>query len=143
MSERCFVFVKRLGSSEDEESYAKLFFLAAEVEDVADIAQLACNTFRSWNAEYAGQVKLYLAQSIGQDEPTPEAEKAALDNRLQVSWSLERVGVRKGSFIIAVVTPQPPVPSQGNIRLLRPAVVARTPLAPCSFYLVPPVSIPP
>jgi len=85
----------------------------------------ACSKFPRWGAD-AGQVRLHLVvHAPGGDEPTAEAEAAALEGRrLQSGWTLERAGVLPGAWLLARVPPAEvaaalPPPAADVVELLR------------------------
>ena len=54
---------------------------------------------------HPSRLDLFLAQNDEDDEPSPEQEAAALrGQRLQISWKLEKAGVRDNSFLLACMT---------------------------------------
>lgn len=97
------VFIKHAGrGASPDDAYAKLKTEASD--DVADLVMRACREFPRWGTD-AGQVRLYLVvHAPGGDEPTAEAETAALESRwLQSGWTLERASVIPGSWLLARV----------------------------------------
>ena len=98
------VFLKRAGTgSSPDEVYAKVTTEASD--DVADLTKRACSEFPRWGAD-AGQVRLHLVvHPSGGDEPTEEAEVAALDGqRLQSAWTLADAGIVSGSWLLARIS---------------------------------------
>ena len=139
-----FAYVKRVGSL----AFADEVFAPIDIQGLASISHLAvraCENFPRWQAD-AGQVKLFVARSSCDDEPTAEEECAALETRLKTCWSLERAGIVQGSFLLAQVLPPPP--TQGRRQLPAPTFVNAPSLHIHLSFLVrstahPPVSLSP
>ena len=100
-----FVFIKRAGLEFESEAFA--IVNVEEIATIGHLSELCCTRFPRWRADDAGQVKLFRAKFAGEDEPTAEEERTALITQLQVGWSLERAGIGKGAYLLAVVQSQP------------------------------------
>ena len=99
-----YVLIKRVGNDGlPGELFSKLEIDAGDI--VTEVAERASNKF-GWN-EQASQVSLFRAESVGEDEPTAEAERAARGKRLQTGWSLGTAGITEGSYLLAVLASQP------------------------------------
>ena len=79
-------------------SWAKVELREGDI--VADLADRACAKFPNWGVN-ASQVSLYLVEWTGEDVPSAEAERIALDGEsLQPTWSLTRARIVSNSCIL-------------------------------------------
>jgi hypothetical protein len=86
-----------------------------EDDTVADLAERACNAFRSWRTDPA-RLTLLLALAGGCDKPTAPEEAAA--RPLDSSWSAARAGIASGAWLLARRAPEAPL-----LQLLLPALL--------------------
>lgn len=95
-----------------------------EGDTVARLAKRACQDFPAWRVT-AVEVSLYRVERTGEDAPSADAERAALNvESLQPAWSLTRAGIAPSSFILV----RAPARAAGACACF----VARAPLARAS-----------
>ena len=71
-----------------------------EGDTVARFADRACTKFPNWGVN-ATQASLYRVEWTGEDVPSAEAERIALDGLLlQPTWSLARADIKSGTCVL-------------------------------------------
>ena len=71
-----------------------------EGDTVARFADRACMKFPNWGVN-ATQASLYRVEWTGEDVPSAEAERLALDGLLlQPTWSLARADIKSGTCVL-------------------------------------------
>ena len=97
-----FVYIKLVvvGASFSEGGFATV--QTAPFNTVGNLIEYACKVEFRREGVVSSQVKLYVAGSVDGNDPTPEAERAALStSRLQVGRKLNNI--EEGLYLLAVV----------------------------------------